>query len=122
MQPRAILVSHRRERSDKGNDMAGYITKGGNKGTNRTGAQVSRKLRDLGWNISPAARRHTAYGITVSASLGRASVYVNTGLSGRDTQTAYQIAMDVAEWGRASDVAVSEGTDGAMWVRFDVSA
>lgn len=73
--------------------MAGYLPQGrGNKTTNRTGSNVSRKLKAAGFNISPAARKYRYEGIFVSAQGDHVSVMVDLGRADRNLALGNQIA------------------------------
>jgi len=101
--------------------MAGYTPQNrGNKGTNRLGAVVSRKLRAAGWNISPAARRHRHDGIYVSAQDNHVSIVLDLGLPQRNTQVMLKMAQELAAWpGTSEEIRLSspEGTD-ACFIHF----
>ena len=100
--------------------MAGYRPQNrGNRSANRTGSTVSRRLRAAGWNISPAARRHKADGMFVSAQGTWAHVLLDFGVAAKNTRVADQVAGDIRTWPEAEGVSISQAGDGAVFVHFD---
>jgi len=78
--------------------MSGYRPQNsGNRSAQRLGPTISRRLRAAGWNVSPAARKHKADGIYVSAMGDFISVLVDLG--GRSAGEAQALAETVRGWG-----------------------
>jgi hypothetical protein len=101
--------------------MAGYLNAPGNKTTDRTGANASRKLKAAGFNVSPAARRYSHDGLFVTGRQGRVSVLVSLGQGAQgNLKAAADIAALARTWG-VKDLAVTVDEDTATaWVRYTV--
>lgn len=93
----------------------------GNKSATRTGATVSRKLRAMGWNISPAARKYKAEGIFVSAQGDYVSILVDLGNAAKNREIAAQLRAEIeaSPWGPAACGGRDDAMNGFSFVRFD---
>lgn len=101
--------------------MSGFVPRNrGNKGSNRTGVTVSRRLRAAGWNISPSGRKYKSEGIFVSAGCNLVTVLFDLGIDAKNARLARKMADELEGLGWAVDVQVTlpEGT-GAAFIHFE---
>lgn len=102
--------------------MAGYTPQNrGNKTTNRTGPNVSRKLRAAGWNISPSARKYREKGIFVSAGGNHVWILVDLGDSSKNVDVAKAMTTQLSTWDCVSGGVrwTQPGNGGHCSIRFD---
>jgi hypothetical protein len=100
--------------------MAGSLPRNhGNKSVNRTGALVSRRLRNAGWTISPGARKHRMDGMFVSQHGDSITVLVDLGGGpARNRDVADQVATEVGTWAKSDNVSTVLLGGGAVHVYF----
>jgi hypothetical protein len=84
----------------------------GNKSALRVGPGVTRRLRQGGINVSPAAAKHHRPGIYVSARGLHISVFVDLGTPERVREAAQDIARVITSWGLAPAVSEKTHADG----------
>ena len=99
--------------------MAGSLPRNrGNRSTNRIASNVSRRLRNAGFNIAPASWRHNRQCATVRAAGDLVSVLFDHGVPGRNEYLAHQAWFMVGSWPQVSRAKVEPTEDGAVYVRF----
>lgn len=92
--------------------MAGYLPQNrGNKSTSRPGPAVSRRLRRMGWNISPSARRHDFDGIFVVAQGDRVTIQISSGDMARNVDSGADLAQDLTNMVGMSRVTTWQSPD-----------
>ena len=93
----------------------------GNQTQARAGAAVSRKLRAMGWNISPAGRKYRYDGIYVSAGASLVTVLIDLGIAAKNQRVCQTLAEELAGQGWATGMSTTYPTEatGAAFIHFE---